>query len=75
MVLSVFTTAGVGHLRVQREADVNSLGDLLLNSLDELKEIAAERGGVRQLLDKKWHKVYSVADLRGLFISSERHAE
>ena len=43
MALSVFTTAGVGHLRVQREADVNSLGDLLLHSLDELEEIAAER--------------------------------
>jgi hypothetical protein len=29
-------------VQVQREADVSNLGDLLLHSLDELEEIAAE---------------------------------
>ncbi len=47
MALGVFTSAGVAHLRVQREADVSNLGDLLLYSLDELEEIAAEKGGIR----------------------------
>ena len=58
MALGVFTSAGVVHLRVQREADVSNLGDLLLYSLDDLEDIAAEKGGIRQLLDEKWRKVY-----------------
>ncbi len=53
MALGVFTSAGVVHLRVQREADAANLGDLLLYSLDDLEEIAAEKGGVRQLLDRE----------------------
>lgn len=35
MALGVFTNADVAHLRVQHEADVANLGDLLLYSLDE----------------------------------------
>src|SRR5262249_50216661 len=58
MALGIFTSAGVVHLRVQREADVSNLGDLLLYSLDDLEEIAAKKGGIRQLLDEKWRKVY-----------------
>jgi hypothetical protein len=41
------------HLRVSRESDVSDLGDLLLYSLDDLEDIAAEKGGIRQLLDEK----------------------
>ncbi len=74
MALGVFTSAGVVHLRVQREADVANLGDLLLYSLDDLEEIAAEKGGIRQLLDEKWRKVYKASSPRGLFTTSELHA-
>lgn len=58
MALGIFTGAGIAHLRVQREEDVSNLGDLLLYSLDELEQIAAEKGGIRALLDEKWRKVY-----------------
>jgi len=63
--LGVFTSAGVVHLRVKREADVANLGDLLLYSLDDLEEIAAGKGGIRQLLDEKWCKVYKANAARG----------
>jgi hypothetical protein len=71
MALGVFTSAGVAHLRMQREADVSNLGDLLLYSLDELEAIAAEKGGVRQLLDEKWRKVYKANAPRRLFTCDE----
>jgi hypothetical protein len=71
MALGVFTSAGVVHLRVQREADVSNLGDLLLYSLDDLEEIAAQKGGIRQLLDEKWRKVYRANAPRGLFTVGE----
>ena len=74
MALGVFTSAGVVHLRVQREADVTNLGDLLLYSLDDLEEIAAEKGGIRQLLDEKWRKVYQANAPRGLFTMAEMRA-
>jgi hypothetical protein len=74
MALGVFTSAGVVHLRVQREAHVSNLGDLLLYSLDDLEQIAGEKGGVRQLLDKKWRKVYQANAPRGLFRTSEVRA-
>jgi hypothetical protein len=71
MALGVFTSAGVTHLRVQREADVSNLGDLLLYSLDELETIAAEKGGIRTLLDENWRKVYQTNAPRGLFTQGE----
>jgi hypothetical protein len=74
MALGVFTSAGVVHLRVQREADVSNLGDLLLYSIDDLEEIAAEKGGIRQLLDEKWRKVYKANAARGLFTNHEVQA-
>src|SRR5215470_3490486 len=74
MALGVFTSAGVVHLRVQREADVSNLGDLLLYSLDDLEEIAAEKGGIRQLLDKKWCKIYQANTPRGVFTRNEMRA-
>ena len=36
---------------------VSNLEDLLLYGLDDLEEIAAEKGGMRQLLDENWCKV------------------
>jgi hypothetical protein len=74
MALGVFTSSGVVHLRVQREADIANLGDLLLYSLDELEEIAAEKSGIRQLLDEKWRKVYQASNPRGLFATGEMRA-
>ncbi len=74
MALVVFTSAGVVHLRVQREEDVSNLGDLLLYSLDDLEDIAAAKGGVRHLLDEKWRKVYQANALRGIFATGEMHA-
>ena len=43
MALGVFTSAGVVHLRVQREADVSNLSDLLLYSLDDLEDMLRRR--------------------------------
>jgi len=74
MALGVFSSAGVVHLRVQREADVSNLGDLLLYSLDDLEEIAAKKGGIRQLLDEKWRKVYRANAPRELFPQHEMRA-
>ncbi len=74
MALGVFTSTGVAHLRVQQEAAVESLGDLLLYSLDELEVIAADKGGVRALLDAKWRKVYKASAPRGLFTQREMRA-
>ena len=54
------------NLPAQREADVSNLGDRLLYSLDDLEDIVAVKGGIRQLLDKKWRKVYQADSPRGL---------
>src|SRR5262249_27508719 len=74
IALGVFTSAGVVHLRVQRETDASSLGDLLLYSLDDLEEIAAEKDGIHTLLDEMWRKVYQANAPRGLFTHAEMHA-
>jgi hypothetical protein len=71
MALGVFSSAGVVHLRVQREADVSNVGDLLLYSLDDLEDIAAKKGEIRMLLDEKWCKVYKANSPRGLFERGE----
>lgn len=67
MALGVFDAAGVVRLQLQREADVLTVGDLLVYSLDELEAIAERKGGIRRLLDEKWTKVYKAATPRGLF--------
>lgn len=67
-------SAGVAHLHVQREADVSNLGDLLLCSLDELEDISAKKGGIRQLLDEKWRKVNKAGIPRRLSSTDEMHA-
>src|SRR5262245_5252381 len=65
MTPGLFTSAAVVHVRVQREADVSSLGDLLLCSLDDPEEIAAQKGGIRHLLEETWRKVYHANAPRG----------
>ena len=72
--LGVFASAGVVRLRLQREGDMASVGDLLVYSLDELEAVAVEKGGIRQLLDEKWRKVYQAAAPRGLCTRGERRA-
>ncbi|HEV8194208.1 MAG TPA: hypothetical protein VGP82_22390 [Ktedonobacterales bacterium] len=74
MALGIFSSAGVVHLRVQREADISNLGDLLLYSLDDLEEIVAEKGGIRHLRDEKWCKVYQANAPRELFATAEMRA-
>ncbi len=74
MALGVFTSAGIVHLRMQREADVSNVEDLLLCSLDDLEDIAREKGGVRQLLEEKWREVYQANSPHGLFTTSELRA-
>lgn len=74
MALGVFTSAGVVHLQLGREADVAQVSDLLLYSLDELEAIAQEKGGIRTLLDEKWRKVYKASAPRGMFSARRRAA-
>jgi hypothetical protein len=73
MALSMFTSAGVVELARAREGDVARVGDLLVYSLDELEAIADAKGGVRQLFDEKWRKIYKAASPHGMFASSEAH--
>jgi len=75
MALGVFTSAGVAHLRVQREADIANVGDLLLYSLDELEEVATEKGSIQSLLDEKWRKIYKANAPRGLFTAGTLRSE
>jgi hypothetical protein len=74
MALGVFTSAGVVHLRAQLDPNVATLGDLLLYSLDELEQLAAEKGDIAQLLDEKWRHVYQANNPRGLFTMREMRA-
>ena len=46
----------------------------MLQGLDELEAIAAENGGIRQLLDETWRKVYQANCLRRLFTREEMRA-
>jgi hypothetical protein len=39
--------------------------------VDDLEEIAAKKGGIRQLLDEKWRKVYQANAPRGVFAKGE----
>jgi hypothetical protein len=71
MALGVFDAAGVVRLRLHREADVSSVGDLFVYSLEELEALAQEKGGVRRLLEEKWAKVYKAGSPRALFRPSE----
>jgi hypothetical protein len=63
------------RLRLHREADASSVSDLLVYSLEELEAVAEAKGGIRQLLDEKWAKVYKASSPRALFTRGElRHA-
>jgi hypothetical protein len=57
-VLGVFEAAGVMHLRLQREADAASVGDLLVHGLDELEAVTDRKGSMRRLLVDQWAKLY-----------------
>jgi hypothetical protein len=67
MALVVFDEVGVARPRLHREADVASVSDLLVYSLDELEAIVERKGGIRRLLDEKWTKAYKAVSPRGLF--------
>ena len=71
MALGVFDAAGVVRLQLHREADVASVSDLVVYSLEELEAVAEAKGGIRRLLDEKWAKVYKAQSSRCLFTSSE----
>ncbi len=45
-----------------------------LHWLGNLEKIAADKGGIRQLLDEKWRKVYRANAPRGLFTRGEMRA-
>jgi hypothetical protein len=62
---------GVVRLRLHREADISSVSDLLVYSLDELEAVAQAKGGIRRLLDEKWTRVYKASSPRDLFTRSE----
>ena len=70
MALGAFSSAGVVRLRVHREADVSNLGDLLLYGLNDLEDIASQKGGIRHLLDETWRKVYKASSSRGVFMTT-----
>jgi hypothetical protein len=74
MALGVFDVAGVVRLQLHREADVSTVSDLLVYSLEELEAVAEKKGGIRRLLDEKWAKVYKASALRGPFARSEMRA-
>lgn len=74
MALGVFPRAGVVHPCAPRKANVSNLADLLLYSLDDLMDIAREKGDIRQMLDEKCRKVYRANTPRCLFNESEMHA-
>jgi hypothetical protein len=71
MALGVFDAAGVVRLRLHREADVASVGDLLVYSLDELEAVAQAKGGIRRLLHEKWAKAFRCLPPHGLFAPAE----
>jgi len=51
-----------------------SADDCAIVYLDDLEDIACEKGGVRVLLDEKWRKVYKAIAPRGVFAAAEVHA-
>ena len=65
--LGVFDAVGVVRLRLHREADLASVSDLLVYSMEELEAVAEAKGGIRRLLDEKWVKVYKAGSQRDLF--------
>jgi hypothetical protein len=71
MALGVLDAAGVVRLRLHREADVASVSDLLMCTLEELEAVAERKGGICRLLEEKWAKVYKANTLRGLFTRAE----
>ncbi len=57
MALGVFDAAGVVRLNTHREANVSSVSDLPVYSLEELREaVADQKGDIRRLPDEKGRK-------------------
>jgi hypothetical protein len=59
---------------LHREADVASVGDLLVYTLDELEAVAERKGGIRRLLDEKWAKAYKTNAPRGVLLTHVRRS-
>jgi hypothetical protein len=57
MLLGIFTAVGVLPLEFK---PAYSVGDLLVQHLDELERDAEEKGGVQQMLADHFAKVYKV---------------
>jgi hypothetical protein len=74
MALRVFDAAGVIRRRVHRDADISSLSDLLVYSLNEWEQVAERKGGSRRLLNDKWAKACQAASPNGLFSSDTTRA-
>jgi hypothetical protein len=64
MLLGVFAAKGVLPLEFK---PAQSVGDLLIQHLDELEKEAEEKGGVMQLLAHHFSKVYKVGQPQCLF--------
>ena len=58
MLLGVFSAKGVLPLELK---PAYSVGDLLLQHLEELEQEAEEKGGVQQVLAAHFAKVYKVS--------------
>ena len=57
------------------EADVSSVSDLLVYSLEEWVMVALQKGGVQRLLNEKWCKIYKANFPRCMFTHNEaQHA-
>jgi hypothetical protein len=58
MLLGVFAAKGVLPLEFK---PTHSVGDLLLQHLDELEREAEDKGGVRQVLDSHFARVHKIS--------------
>ncbi len=67
VLLGIFSARGVLPLHLRPAYNV---ADLLLQHLDDLEAEAESKGGLAQVLDAHFAKVYKVAALPELFTSS-----
>lgn len=63
----------MAHLRVQREAERIAWAISCSTASMNSKRLPPRGGGVRQLLDEKWRKVYKANAPHGMFSPSEMH--
>jgi hypothetical protein len=69
MLLGIFSARGVLPLELK---PAHSVGDLLVQHLDDLEHEAEEKGGLDQVLQDHFSRVYKVAAPRDLFGSADR---